>query len=258
MEITGSGTNANIVAGNFVGTDLTGEYALPQNYGVLIQDGASYNRVGVDPSGTGAADQGNVISGNGRGISISQFALHSPPDGNVVAGNRIGMDSAGSLLVPNSSGGIEISAASHNTIGGSTAAAGNLITGNGGPGVEVSAYTLTPVTVSGSPGFAVIEAVGDQITANRIFGNTGRAIDLDESGFVQAGASTAVNNAVAPRKGPNNFQNFPIIVTSASGQLGGWLGGSTPNTSFRIDVYASTANQPEGRAKPTTGSDRWT
>ncbi len=36
----------------------------------------------------------------------------------------------------------------------------------------------------------------------------------------------------APRQGPNNLQNFPIIVTTADGQFEGWLGGSTPDTTF--------------------------
>ena len=59
--------------------------------------------------------------------------------------------------------------------------------------------------------------VGDEITANRIFGNTGQAIDLGDDGVT--------DNGTAPRQGPNNLQNFPIIVTTADGQLEGWLGG---------------------------------
>ena len=50
----------------------------------------------------------------------------------------------------------------------------------------------------------------------------------------------------APRQGPNNLQNFPIIVTTADGQLEGWLGGSTPDTTFRIDVFASAGYGPGG------------
>ena len=58
--------------------------------------------------------------------------------------------------------------ATDNTIGGTSAIAGNLITDNGGPGVVV--------------GHSGDTSVGNQITANRIFGNTGQAIDLGDDG----------------------------------------------------------------------------
>jgi len=59
-------------------------------------------------------------------------------------------------------------------------------------------------------------SVGNQITANRIFGNTGQAIDLGDDGVTEDGT--------APRQGPNNLQNFPILVMTADGQTEGWLG----------------------------------
>ena len=80
-------------------------------------------------------------------------------------------------------------------------------------------------------------SVGNQITANRIFGNTGQAIDLGDDGVTY--------NATSPRQGPNNLQNFPIIVTTADGQLEGWLG-AAPDTTFRIDVFASAGYGPGG------------
>ena len=86
----------------------------------------------------------------------------------VVAGNSIGTDTTGFASLRNNSGGIEIfDGSSDNLIGGITAVAGNLIADNGGPGVVVGA----------SPSDA---AIGNQITANRIFGNAGQAIDLGD------------------------------------------------------------------------------
>ncbi len=61
----------------------------------------------------------------------------------------------------------------------------------------------------------------------------GDAIDLGDDGITY--------NASSPRQGPNNLQNFPIVVTMADGQLEGRLGGSTPDATFRIDVFASAA-----------------
>ncbi len=68
--------------------------------------------------------------------------------------------------------------------------------------------------------------------------SSGEAIDLGGNGVVY--------NSTSPRQGPNNLQNFPIVVTTAAGPLKGWLGGSTPDTTFRIDLFASAAFDPDG------------
>jgi hypothetical protein len=160
-----------------------------------------------------------VISGNGSyGVQI-----FSGSDGNVVAGNEIGTDATGRLSLPNPDG-IDIEHSSDNTIGGDTAVAGNLITNNSGPGVDVIGT----------------DSLGDQITANRIFGNTGQAIDLGKDGVTY--------NSSSPRQGegPNNLQNFPIFFATADGQLQGGLWGSSPDTTFHIDVFASAADNSDG------------
>ena len=74
IDIVGAGTDGNIVAGNFIGTDVTGTIALGiADDGVFIADGASSNWIGVNPDGgTAVGDEGNVISGNGYdGVQIS-------------------------------------------------------------------------------------------------------------------------------------------------------------------------------------------
>jgi hypothetical protein len=183
--------------------------------GVYLAFGASDNWIGVKPNGGSAVGaEGNVITANIGGLGIYLA------DGNTVAGNKIGTDVTGTLDLGSTGTGIGIDSSSNNTIGGDTAGSGNLITNNGGPGVEVSP----------SPGYP---STGNQITANRIFGNTGQAIDLGDDGVTY--------NVATPRKGPNNFQNFPIIVRTAAGQLEGGLWGSLPDTTYRIDVFASSS-----------------
>ncbi|MFI5454651.1 MAG: FG-GAP-like repeat-containing protein [Isosphaerales bacterium] len=219
IDIWGTGTDGNLVAGNFIGTDVTGTRALGiAGDGVFLAEGASSNWIGVNPNGgTAVRDEGNVISGNGfYGIQI----LVGSND-NVVAGNEIGTDSTGTLSLPNPAG-IDIEYSSGNTIGGDTAVAGNLITNNHGTGVDVI----------GS------DSVGDQIVANRIFGNTRQAIDLGDDGVTY--------NSTSPRQGPNNLQNFPIVVTTADGSLEGWLGGSTPDTPFHLEFFASAGYNSDG------------
>jgi hypothetical protein len=76
----------------------------------------------------------------------------------------------------------------------------------------------------------------------------GEAIDLGDDGVTY--------NASAPRQGPNNLQNFPVVVTASGGQLEGWLGGSLPDTPFLIDFFASATYAPggEGEAEDFLGS----
>ncbi len=221
------------VAGNFIGTDVTGDRPLgAYGDGVLIGDGASANWVGVNPNGGSArGDEGNVISGTGVGVEISDA------NSNVVAGNKIGTDISGTAPLGNGVG-VEIDEdAASNIIGGTTAAAGNLITDNSGPGVTVGTFA------------GDTSSVGNQVTANRIFGNGGPAIDLGDDGVTY--------NSSVPRQGPNNLQNFPIIFTSTYGSLQGLLGGSAPDTTFRIDFFASSAYGPGGSGEAEDYLGSW-
>ena len=71
--INGQGTDGNVVAGNLIGTTVTGDVALAnEGYygGVAIEQGASGNRIGTDGLSVDAAGQGNVISGNGVGLGV--------------------------------------------------------------------------------------------------------------------------------------------------------------------------------------------
>ena len=77
---------------------------------------------------------------------------------------------------------------------------------------------------------------------------SGAAIDLGGDGITR--------NSISPRQGPNNLQNSPIIVTTAAGRIEGWLGGSTPDTTYRIDVFAAAgfAVSGAGQAEAYLGS----
>jgi parallel beta-helix repeat protein len=218
-------SNDNIVAGNDIGTDPSGAISVPNTYdGILIENGSNNNWIGVNPyGGADVAAEGNVISANGYGGV--HFFWRS--NANTVAGNKVGTDVSGAVALGNTDYGIDVEeGCMDNTIGGLAAGAGNLITRNGGPGVLVGR--------DGSDG-----SVGDQITGNRIFGNTGQAIDLGRDGVTY--------NSVTPRVvGPNKFQNFPVVVATAGGQFRGWLSGSLPDTTFQIDVFASAGYNSNG------------
>jgi len=226
VTIFGGRSVGDVVQGNMIGTDVTGTNPLGNlNSGVYVGDWffPGYTASNATIGGT-TAGAGNVISANGKyGVWITGAGA----TGNVVEGNLIGTGITGTEDLGNASGGVQIDGgASGNTIGGATAEAGNLITDNGRPGVVVGSSATDTSTI------------GNQITANRIFGNAGQAIDLGDDGVTY--------NSTTPRQGPNNFQNFPVVVATADGQYDGWLGGSTPNTTFRIDLFASAAYGPGG------------
>jgi hypothetical protein len=86
-----------VVAGNYIGTDHTGENPLPN--GNLGIEAAPGSRVGVDGCDADAMAERNVISGN-SGDGVNAYA------GTVVAGNYIGIDAAGGHPLGNSPTGV--------------------------------------------------------------------------------------------------------------------------------------------------------
>src|SRR5262249_21715472 len=96
----------NLVAGNFIGTNIDGSVAIPNQFsGVTIGDSAG-NVVGVTPADRVAdlgPGLGNVISGNAvHGVLV----VCAGSVDNVVAGNIIGLNEAGTEPLGNKSNGI--------------------------------------------------------------------------------------------------------------------------------------------------------
>ena len=142
VQIEGHGTDSNTVAGNYIGLKVNGVEALPNTQeGVLIMGGHRDNIIGTDGSGTSDEAERNVISGNiGNGVKITGGMT----DGNVVAGNYIGLKANGLEGLGNGDNGVLIEGlAEMNIIGadgdGSVGEAGegNIISANNGAGVMI-------------------------------------------------------------------------------------------------------------------------
>jgi hypothetical protein len=124
----------NITAqGNFIGTDVTGTYAVPNGDDGFAATGTNLLIGGTVPGA------GNLISGNGRnGISIAETA--GPV---LIQGNTVGTDATGTYAIGNGGGinvsasGVTIGGADTNAPGAALAGAGNLISGNTNGGVGV-------------------------------------------------------------------------------------------------------------------------
>ncbi len=156
IRISDDNTRAVLVIGNFIGTDPTGTYAIPNGLsGVYIRGGASNNTIG-----TGVYNERNIISGNGQSGVVMNASR-----GNVVSGNFIGTDMTGTYAIGNTFSGISLEdAATNNRIGGSVAGAGNLISGN----VELGIYLVD----SGTDNNRILgNLIGVDITGTYAIGN---------------------------------------------------------------------------------------
>src|SRR5207244_11064691 len=118
-----------LVQSNFIGTDLKGTVAIPNQVGIAIEGTADFNTI-----------SGSIVSGN-RSDGIEVNTNH-----NTFQGNFIGTNLAGTAAVPNGGDGILIKpgsnifgSASNNAIGGTATGARNIISGNGGAGIDVTA-----------------------------------------------------------------------------------------------------------------------
>jgi titin len=173
-------TPANLVAGNYVGTDVTGTLPLGNASGVLI-DNTANNTIGGDGVGTG-----NVIAANrGVGVQVSgPWAV-----GNFVGGNLIGTNAAGTVALGNGAGGVAVLAgANGNVIGGAAPGARNVISGNQCNGVQVTGDGTTGTLVQGN-------FIGTDFTGAFALGNSGNGVAIQgaANNLIGGPAATARN-----------------------------------------------------------------
>ena len=114
------GANQNTIQGNFIGTNSAGTSALPNSYGIVIND--DNNTIG----GSSSSNR-NIISGN----TVGGILVYGGAGGNLIQNNYIGLNANATALA--NGYGIKLG-----TPGGKGAAATNTITGNsfgGGNGI---------------------------------------------------------------------------------------------------------------------------
>ena len=72
IAIAGTGSDSNIIAGNFIGTNATATAPVANtSNGISVFDGAQRNRIGTNADGTHDDAETNVIAGNGAsGVTI--------------------------------------------------------------------------------------------------------------------------------------------------------------------------------------------
>jgi len=207
VTIHGSSAVANVVEGNFIGTDATG--TAPEGniqFGMFVAGEASNNVI-----------TGNLISGNqnipfGAGVYIHGEGTL----GNQVLGNLIGTDITGTLPIPNGEEGVEVATAQSSAV-----IAGNIIAFNLQQGIVVFGNAT--------------------ISRNSIFSNGGLGIDLG----APQGVNT--NDPGDADAGPNALMNFPVLSSAhaAPGRLvvKGTIDTPNPGT-VTIEFFANPVPTP--------------
>lgn len=270
IDIAGAGADANEIVGNHIGTDAAGAVALGNSgYGIRAL------------SGVGNLVRGNVISGNGRALSLEHDARDY-----VVQGNTIGLDAARTAKLANDSSGLDISTPGH-LVGGTQPGDGNVIAGNAYYGIWIDGPAATGIVVAGNwigTNPARAPGLGNRYSGITVTAASGNTIGGTAPGagnviahnnylgvFVWSGASNAIlGNSIHDNvllgidlepQGPtpndpgdwdlgaNRGQNHPVVASAVAngGDLAieGFLD-AHPSTEYRIELFSSPTFDPTG------------
>lgn len=241
------GGPAGIAAGEGV---LAGNLVVNANAGTLIELNLTTKAQTTIASGGTRGDLVTVDPNNGQRLvsQSDELAYLFAPDGgdfladqaavgNVVQGNFIGVDKSGQELGPTDVPAVEIGDSSGNLIGGPSPGAGNTM-------------------AFGYDGVRLDSGRDNAIESNSI--HDMGAIGIDIFGVRENSFGVTANAPGGPHPGdPNDSQNYPVLTSasfdSASGitTIQGTLN-STPNSTFRIEFFASPQADPSGHGLAQT------
>lgn len=222
VYISDSTSSTNTISGNYIGTTTSGLVARPNSFGIWLS-GAFFTQIGG-----GSAGSGNVASSNNVGIYLENVASAT-----TILRNLIGVGADGTTPLGNVLGGVYLGNGVRNTdVGGLTPGDGNVIAYNG--------YGVKVDDVPGS------QPVYNRILGNSIFDNAGNGSPI---GIHLGNGLPPANDPCDADTGPNDQQNYPVVTSAVSvagtTTVNGTLD-SLPNTTFRIEVFATPTASPAG------------
>src|SRR5205085_144068 len=177
-----SATTSNLIQGNYIGTNATGTAANSNGTGVYFQRANGNQIGGTDPAAR------NVISGNFNNGILIENGGGAAGVGNIIQGNYVGTNAAGTAAIPNQAGGgIVINNCQNNLVGGTAPGAGNLVSGNLLQGIHIASGfpAATGNVVQGN-------LVGTDISGTSALGNGSWGVGI----VTPAGGLIATNNTV--------------------------------------------------------------
>jgi CSLREA domain-containing protein len=272
-----AGGRGHVVAGNFIGTDASGQGAmanLADGVTVLVPD----CRVGLGTEGR------NILSGNGQeGVQIT-----GESSGVSVEGNLIGLAADGLPRLGNGRAGVSVWTP-FNRIGGLATGSGNYIGGNVDAGVVLVTSGAHDNVVQSSSIFAnrshgvlitvdawnnrVARTGGFPLPSNSIVGNGGNGVcvtatagspntalpfevarndlvGLDYTGGEEDEWGVTPNDPLDADEGPNGLQNSPELLEAVQDELGTSVRGvisGEPHEDLVVSFYVTDACHPSGR-----------
>ena len=234
------GGGYNTVAGNYIGTDISGYHAAGNSdKGIIVQ--SNNNLIG------GAGKYGrNVISSNAKnGIQLYTSAAK----GNIVASNFIGTDADGAHALPNGSG-IGITGGVSNVIGGRGTSQRNVISGNSFDGVVVN---------NGGQHNAISgNYIGTTYSGSSKLGNGNYGVEISDASNVVGGARQGQGNVISG----NAYSGIALWLSSAHDNvvLGNYIGTDASgkkalgNAWSGIDVTSGATNNTIGGTRTGAGN----
>ncbi len=255
VDIRGTGTQYNVVAGNIIGLNAAGDARLENAIdGVLIYNNANYNLIGTNGSNDAFNEnERNVISGNlARGVRI-QTAHH-----NQISGNYIGPDPTGMLDLGNISDGVQIrSGATYNVVGTDgndgngdvgDAFEWNLISGNNAFGVRIQDTDSNNNTVAGN--WVGLNEAGDGTITN---GSAGIFITNNAQHNLVGTNSDGKSDDLERNIASGNYSDGLLITNAHFNDLvGNWIGTDSTGTAALgnrlsgIAIYGGASNNRIG------------
>jgi titin len=261
IDLDGS---ANLVQGNYIGTDATGTQAIGNGgMGIFLSTGANNNIIGgtdTNTPGTALAGAGNLVSGQtGTGIFLSGCS------GNVVQGNYVGTDVTGTHALGNAFGIVLESGATSNWIGTTGLTDGsdrNILSGNVQNGMSLGFTGTDQNIVAGN--YIGTDATGTQPLGNGLAGvGIGWTAQNNQIGALGLLATT-LPNTIAFNRGPGVWMvSDSTLGANTTGNsvrdnsihdnagLGIDLGGDYPTPG----PDGVTLNDSEGHAAPNNPSN---
>lgn len=234
VYIFGANAAANVVQGNFIGTDVTGLSRITNLSDGITIWGASSNLIGGAVPGAG-----NVISGNGEhGVFLGGTNTFA----NVIAGNLIGLSAPGTSGLGNGFSGVGLEGTNivGNRVGGPSASERNFISGNRQSGINLSGLGVTNNIVQGN-------WIGLDITGSRGITNEFDGITIQNaSGTLIAGNVVAANGLAGVFLGdisraPTRLEGNRV-GTDATGRA------SLANSGSGLDIHNCPATRIGGAA----------
>ena len=255
----------NVIAGNYIGTDVTGKKSFGNNVSGISVLGST-NLIGGTKVGNG-----NVVSGNGlQGILL--LGTNGINANNLVAGNIVGLDATGTNILGNGNVGIAIQNGAGNQIGGVAAGQRNIISGNATNGIALYGSSTSNNIIQGNYIGTDINGVlscsnnlqgiyAESVAANTIGGLVGGAANLISGNGV---AGVVLNNSTGVliqgnylglnAAGTGAIKNTAegVVIISSFGT--NWIGGTNAaarnvisgNGTYGVHVIASSGQVIQG------------